>query len=132
MKREREKKITRLHLILFGLVVIIAIIVVLSIKIGGSNRIKKYKKLEEDLRTATIYYYAPKASELEKSRMEVVSLKTIVDNGYLQDEMTSKCEGYTIISNYRNLDGEYEIGYEPFIKCGNSYISVNYDEQYLK
>jgi hypothetical protein len=64
--------------------------------------------------------------------MEVVSLKTIVDNGYLQDEMTSKCEGYTIISNYRNLDGEYEIGYEPFIKCGNSYISVNYDEQYLK
>ena len=131
MKREREKKITRLHLILFALVVTTIIIVVTTVMTSGNKKIERYKKLEKDLNTATIYYYGSKEEELEKGRMKVIKMQTIIDNGYLQDEITSKCKGYTIVSNYR-IAGEYEISYESYIKCGNTYVTPDFEEEYLK
>jgi hypothetical protein len=131
MKREREKKITRLHLILFGLVITIAVIVIVSVKLGGSKKIERYKKLEKDLNIATMYYYGSKEDEIEKGKMKIITMKTIVANGYLQDEITSKCDGYTIISNYR-IAGEYEISYDSYIKCGDSYKTPDFEEEYLK
>ena len=158
MKREREKKITRLHLILFALVVTTIIIVVTTVMTSGNKKIERYKKLEKDLNTATIYYYGSKMAqvmnevqedkikedemafeqgrkvqeeELEKGRMKVIKMQTIIDNGYLQDEITSKCKGYTIVSNYR-IAGEYEISYESYIKCGNAYVTPDFEEEYLK
>ena len=132
MKREREKKITRLHLILLGLVITIGIIVFVVVKSNGSRKIEKYKKLEKDLNTATLYYYGEKANKLGKGQMDVVTMKTLIKNGYLQDEITSKCNGYTIIRSYRNLEGEYELGYYSYIKCGNSYETANYDSVYTE
>ena len=131
MKREREKHITRLHIILFSLVVVITLVVILIVKVNGSKKIEKYKKLEKDLNTATIYYYGDRAKSLEKGRIEVITMKTIIDNGYLQDSLTSKCTGYTIISNYKRQD-EYVIGYDSYIKCDNDYQTVNYSDDYLK
>lgn len=131
MKREREKKITRLHLILFALVVTTIIVVVTTVMTSGNKKIERYKKLEKDLNTATIYYYGSKEEELEKGRMKVIKMQTIIDNGYLQDEITSKCKGYTIVSNYR-IAGEYEISYESYIKCGNTYVTPDFEEEYLK
>ena len=131
MKREREKKITRLHLILFALVVTTIIVVVTTVMTSGNKKIERYKKLEKDLNTATIYYYGSKEKELEKGRMKVIKMQTIIDNGYLQDEITSKCKGYTIVSNYR-IAGEYEISYESYIKCGNAYVTPDFEEEYLK
>lgn len=131
MKREREKKITRLHLILFALVVTTIIVVVTTVMTNGNKKIERYKKLEKDLNTATIYYYGSKEEELEKGRMKVIKMQTIIDNGYLQDEITSKCKGYTIVSNYR-IAGEYEISYESYIKCGNTYVTPDFEEEYLK
>ena len=131
MKREREKKITRLHLILFALVVTTIIVVVTTVMTSGNKKIERYKKLEKDLNTATIYYYGSKEEELEKGRMKVIKMQTIIDNGYLQDEITSKCKGYTIVSNYR-IAGEYEISYESYIKCGNAYVTPDFEEEYLK
>ena len=55
-------------------------------------------------------------------------MKTLVSNGYLQDEITNECLGYTEITNYRDLDGKYNIEYESFIKCGDKYKTEGYEE----
>ena len=130
LKREREKHITRLHIILFLIVVITTIIVIATVKSNSSKKIERYKKLEKDLNTATIYFYGEKAKKIEKGRMEVVSMKTIIDNGYLQDSLTSSCIGYTIVSNYKAQD-QYVIGYDSYIKCGNDYQTDNYSDDYI-
>ena len=127
MKREREKHITRLHIILFLLVIISGITIFIFVKAGSSKKISRYQKLEKDFNTATKYYYGNKEKEVEKGRRKIITMKTIVDNGYLQDEITNKCVGYTIVSNYRNLDNEYNINYETYIKCGDAYQTVGYE-----
>ncbi len=127
MKREREKHITRLHIILFGLVIAIGIIVLISIKGSGNKKIERYKKLERDLKTATIYYYGNNGITVPEGEMKRITMKTIVENGYLQDDITNECEGYTLISNFRNVDGEFEIEFGSFIKCGDSYKSDGFE-----
>lgn len=131
MKREREKKITRLHIILFFLVVTITVTTIIIIKTSGSSQIKKYKALEKNLNLATVYYYGSKTSELRKGGTKIITMDTLVKNGYLQDEITSKCTGYTIVSNYRTIDGEYEIGYNSYIKCGDKYTTVGFSKENL-
>ena len=127
MKREREKHITRLHIILFGLVIAIGIIVLISIKGSGNKKIERYKKLERDLKTATIYYYGNNGITVPEGEMKKITMKTIVENGYLQDDITNECEGYTLISNFRNVDGEFEIEFGSYIKCGDSYKSDGFE-----
>lgn len=132
MKREREKKITRLHIILFLLVVIAIVIVVVAIKSDGNKKIAKYKKLESDLKTATLYYYKNSGKTVEKGTRKIIKMSTIVDDGYLQDEITNECVGYTIISNYRDVEGNYEIDYESFVKCGDSYQTEGYEADIIE
>lgn len=132
VKREREKHITRLHLILFGLILIIIVIVVVTVKVNKDKRIAKYEKLEKELYTASTYYYSEKSKEIEKGQIRIIPMSEIIKNGYLQDEATNKCNGYTIVGNYRNPDGSSRIVYESYIKCGNDYMTVDYNEEYLK
>ena len=57
MKREREKHITRLHIIIFCLVVIAGLTVYFVVKNNKSKEILEYKNLEQDLVKATQDYY---------------------------------------------------------------------------
>lgn len=127
IKREREKKITRLHIILFLLVIITAVVVFIVVKVNGGKKLDKYKKLEKDLKTATEYYFKEKESTVEKGRVKIITMKEVTDKGYLQDEITNECKGYTVVGNYRDLDGTYNIEYQSYIKCGNSYKTNGYD-----
>lgn len=131
MKREREKHITRLHLILFALVVTVAIIVIVAVRSGGSKKVAKYKKLEKDLKTATVYYFENKNKEVEKGRREIINMNTITSSGYLQDEITKECIGYTEITNYK-FDGKYRLEYDSYIKCGDKYTTAGYEEELEK
>ena len=130
--REREKHITRLHIILFALVVIIAFAVLITIYINKNIKIKRYKKLEKDLYTASVYYYSDKEDNIGKGELKVITMNTIIKHGYLQDELTAKCKGYTLVSNYKYPSGKYKIQYESFIKCGDSYKTGGFEEDYLK
>lgn len=131
IKREREKHITRLHLILFFIVVIGIAITFIVIKTNNAKRIKKYKTLEENLNIATVYYYGNKTSELEKGETKIIKMKTLIDNGYLQDEITNQCVGYTAISKYKDIDGRYQIGYNSYIKCGEFYKTIGFEQKNL-
>ena len=129
IKREREKKITRLQLILFFLVVITAIVVIVIVNNNGDKKVEKYKKLEKDLTTATIYYYGNKANKIEKGGFKIITMDEIVKKGYLQGDITKECKGYTAILNIKNLDGDYEINYYSYIKCGKTYMTENFNEE---
>lgn len=132
VKREREKHITRLHIILFVLVVTIAIVVIVAVKSSGSKKLARYKKLEQDFKTATVYYYGKKVEQIEQYGYRIITMETLIDNGYLQDEITKECVGYTLITNFKNDDGEFKIEYEPYIKCGDAYTTPDYEPNYLE
>lgn len=126
MKREREKHITRLHLILVGLVLTIGIITLIVVNVRKNNKIARYKELEKNLKIATKYYFKNNKLEVNKGERKIIKMKTIIENGYLQDELTNPCDGYTVISNYK-INGEYKLEYEAYIKCGNSYKTYGYE-----
>lgn len=126
MKREREKHITRLHLILVGLVLTIGIITLIVVNVRKNNKIARYKELEKNLKIATKYYFKNNKLEVNKGERKIIKMKTIIENGYLQDELTNSCDGYTVISNYK-INGEYKLEYEAYIKCGNSYKTYGYE-----
>lgn len=128
IKREREKKITRLHLILVGLVLTAAIVTAIVVSVNKTNTINKYKKLERDLKTATKYYFKNNNLEVDKGRIKIIKMETVIKNGYLQDDLTSGCKGYTMITNYK-VDGKYTLSYDSYIKCGKAYTTGGYDSE---
>ena len=53
-------------------------------------------------------------------------MKTMIKQNIIANELTNECDGYAIISNAKGLDGEYELDYTAYIKCGDKYVSDNY------
>ena len=127
-KKEREKHITRLHIILFALVVIGLTTTLIVINVKKNQKLARYQKLETDLQTATSYYLQNNNIVVDKGRRKIIKMDTVIKNGYLQDEMTKECTGYTIVLNSRaSLENDYEISYDPYIKCGKSYQTEGYE-----
>ena len=56
MKREREKHITRLHIILFFLFVITGVSIYIGVTVHMNKNVKKYQNLEKELVTASKLY----------------------------------------------------------------------------
>lgn len=127
VQREREKHITRLHLILISLVLIAGITTLIVLSVKKNNAIARYKKLEKDLTIATKYYVKNNKMEIKKGTEKIIKMKTIVDNGYLQDELTKECVGYTTVRNGKE-GSEYKITYDSYIKCGKTYQTSGYEQ----
>ncbi|MBR3117238.1 MAG: hypothetical protein IKF36_05120 [Bacilli bacterium] len=131
MKREREKHITRLHIILFFLVVIVLVIVLLSFKNRNSNSDDKYIEFESEIVRAT-QTYVNKLNKItitngKETKLDINLLKK---SALLQNDLADKCEGYVIINNQKNIDGEYETTYEAYISCTGGYMTPGYIEEY--
>lgn len=130
MKREREKHITRLHIILFFLVITIGLTTFFIVRHKINNSVDKYKKFEKDLVTASKIYYKLKEIEIDDGYEKRVNIKTINNEGLIQNELINKCKGYVIMSSERDIyTDEYEIEHRAYIKCGKNYTTVNYFEE---
>lgn len=126
MKREREKHITRLHIILFLLAVIIAIVVIVNIKNRNANSDEKYKVFEEEIVNATkTYVIKLKKITLENGKETKLNISILKNSDLLQNELADECEGYVLINSQKNYDGDYEIYYEPYISC-KGYMTSGY------
>ena len=128
MKREREKHITRLHIILFCLVVIAGLSVYFGIKISKNNQLTDYKNFEKELVTATKNYYKLNKIKIKEGFEIRIEMDTLIKQNFLSNDLSKECKGYTIIGNNKTLDGDYELEYTGYIKCGNKYMSDNYSE----
>lgn len=129
MKKERVKHITRLHIILFFLVIIIGLIIYIVVKIKLNNSDVKYKKFEKEIVTASEIYYSINDIELENGYEKRININKLNKTGLLQNDLLKKCKGYVVISSEKDIyTDEYEIIHRPYIKCGNKYTTINYSE----
>ncbi|MBO5530480.1 MAG: hypothetical protein J5970_03695 [Bacilli bacterium] len=130
MKREREKHITRLHIILFFLVVIIGLTTFFIVRGKINKRTDKYKTFEKDIVTASKIYYKLKNIKVKDGYEKRVNIKKIEKEGLIQNELIEDCKGYVIMSSERDMyTDEYEIEHRAYIKCGKNYTTVNYFEE---
>lgn len=129
MKREREKHITRLHLILAGLLVVAGLIVLIVFNVKNSNKEQVYKAFEKSVEEAAEDFYGTYEIDLENGQTETITIEDLEVEGFLNNEMTSKCNGYAKMSKVKNIDKEYEAIFEAFVKCGK-YKSNGYEEEY--
>jgi uncharacterized ion transporter superfamily protein YfcC len=130
MKREREKHITRLHIILFFLVVIIGLTTFFIVRGKINKRTDKYKKFEKDIVTASKIYYKLNDITVKDGYEKRINIKKIAKEGLIQNELIDECKGYVILSSERDMyTDEYEIEHRAYIKCGKNYTTVNYFEE---
>ena len=130
MKREREKHITRLHIILFFLAITIIIIVILAIKGCNSNSKEKYEELENEMVESSKTYIRINNVEIKDGTDTKISLKVLRQGSYIQNELSDECNGYVLVSRQKGYDGTYETEYTAYISCGNSYLSPGYSEDF--
>ena len=130
MKREREKKITRLHLILFGLVLIIGMTTFFAIRHQITADANKYIEYEEEIVEASKYYYEMHNLELEEGYTKRVNITKLFDEGILfNEDIIKKCKGYSLIQNEGSFEDEAEtITHEAFITCGKKYTTKGYEK----
>ena len=131
MKREREKKITRLHIILFFLVVITGSIIFFVIRSKVNVSDETYKEYEKEIKEASMNYYNIHNIDLEVGYSKRININKLYDDGFLMtEEIIKKCNGYASITNDGSFEGEDdEIYYEAYIKCGKKYKTKGYEEE---
>lgn len=132
MRREREKHITRLHIILFFLTIIVGVSLFFITKNFLTSN-KKYIEFEQVIKDAGKIYYKINDISVNEDEEEAVDINTLNNEGLLSDNtLIKKCKGYLMISNeYDYEKDKYRIYYKPYISCGKKYTSINYQEVVL-
>ena len=131
VKKVREKKITRLHLILACLVFIIVLIVFITIKVKISNKDKIYTEYEKELVNFAEIYYDINNINIKDGTVDRISIKKLKQANLLNtsSKLRDKCEGYVESTSEKNYNtSEYEITRKAYIKCGSKYKTVNYTQ----
>lgn len=129
MLREREKKITRLHIILFFLVIIITTVTIIIVRVNMSNSTKRYVEFEKELIKANKIYFKINKIKLKDGYEKKVYIATLDKQNLLQNDLKDKCKGYVIASSERNIyTEEYDVIHRAYIKCGNKYETNYYYE----
>ena len=131
-KKIREKKITRLQLILAALVVTAVLVVFIVIKVSIANKDVKYRNYEKILVSTAEVYYNVKDIDIRDGEKDIVKAKDLKSGGFLQTDskLVDKCDGYVESKSEKDYNtGEYNITRKAYIKCGNKYKTVNYIEQ---
>ena len=128
-KKVREKKITRLQLILAGIIFLAALITFIVIRVKIANKDVVYHEYEEELVNSANIYYELKDIEIIDGSTERVDAKTLIKENLvnIDSELVDKCKGYVeTVSEKDYSTGEYVVTRKAYIKCGNKYKTVNY------
>ena len=125
---EEKYFLTRGKAILFGFLLIVFFIVILSIKGCGRSTTNDFKAFENELKSAAENYFIIVNEELDNGREKRISLESLKKMNLVYNELKDKCDAYVIVSSEKNIStNEYEIYYRPYIKCSN-YVTVGYSE----
>ena len=125
--------ITRGMAILAALILIIVLGVVISINVGKSTNINKYKNFENELITGAQNYYVIKNLDIDEGEEKKISLKDLSNANLVYSDLKNKCSGYVIISNEEDFsEDKYNLVYNAYIKCGKKYMTANYSEYWLR
>ena len=123
--RKREKHITRLHIILFFLVLIIGVSIFIGIRSKHKEVNNNYKKYEERMVETAPIYIKLNDIDIEDGEQLIIELEDIKPYLY---EIPDECDGYVVaLSEENNETEEFEINYTAYLKCGK-YKTKNYSE----
>ena len=126
--KKREKHITRLHIILFFLVLIVFLSVFFGIRSKAKGNIEKYKTYENNMIKGARNYVKYKNISLEEGEETKISLSDLQKSNFVYD-IPSECKGYVLVIYEENIESEtLEMEYSAYLKCGKKYTSVNYSE----
>ncbi|MBR2712415.1 MAG: hypothetical protein IKE73_01765 [Bacilli bacterium] len=126
--KKREKHITRLHIILFFLVLIIFLSVFFGIRSKAKGKTEKYKAYESNMIKGARNYVKYKNISLEEGEETKISLSDLQKSNFVYD-IPSECKGYVLVIYEENIESEtLEMEYSAYLKCGKKYTSVNYSE----
>lgn len=129
-KKVREKKITRLHLILASLLLITLLTVFIVIKVKINNKEVPYREYEKLLVNAADLYYEINDIKIKDGATERIEDKKLISANLVNPDdptIMKKCTGYVeSVSSKDYNEDEYVIVRKAYIKCGNKYKSVNY------
>jgi hypothetical protein len=129
VKKVREKKITRLHLILVGLLIITALVVGIVIKIKIDTKDNIYFEYEKELVNSANIYYDLKEYDIKDGSTERIDAQKLIDANLvnIDSKLTTKCKGYVeSVSEKDYNEGGYKVTRKAYIKCGNKYKTLNY------
>ena len=128
-KKVREKKITRLQLILAGIVILTVLVVFIVINVKISNKNKAYQEYEKELVNAANLYYRKMDYKIKDGTSERISVKKLISTNFLNTDskLVDKCDGYVESTSEKDYDsGKYIVTRKAYIKCGSKYKTVNY------
>ena len=129
-KKPRVKKITRLHLILAGIIFVAALTVIIVIRVKIITKEVPYKEYEKILVNAANLYYNTEDIEIKDGTTERIDAKKLKSKGYVEtdNKVANKCVGYVeSVSQKEDVrTNEYVVTRKAYIKCGNKYKTVNY------
>ena len=94
VKKVREKKITRLHLILVGLLIITALVVGIVIKIKIDTKDNIYFEYEKELVNSANIYYDLKEYDIKDGSTERIDAQKLIDANLvnIDSKLTTKCK----------------------------------------
>lgn len=119
------KQITRGQVLLVLLIILIISGTYFGIHLAANNSVDEYKNFENDLVLAAQSYIELEEITIMEDSEEVVYLRDIKQS--ISNDLKEKCTGYVYVSNQENIETEeYELIYEPYIKCGNKYTTPGY------
>ena len=125
---EEKYFLTRGKAILFGFILIVAIVVFIFIKADiGST--KKYKDFETELVNAATNYVDIENISINIGEEKRLLMRDILSVYTTDNKLKDKCSGYVMMVSEKNITTDkYETIFRPYIKCGSRYITSNYSE----
>lgn len=129
IKKVREKKITRFHLILTGFILLVALVVGIVIKVKIDTKDNKYHAYEKELVNSANIYYDIKQIKIKDGTTDRIDAQKLIDANLvnIDSNLLTKCTGYVeSVSEKDYNEGGYKITRRAYIKCGNKYKSLNY------
>jgi prepilin-type N-terminal cleavage/methylation domain-containing protein len=114
---------------LLAVIAILGIILVIAIPNVKDAITTSYEKIYEynleRLQSAAKDYFVYKGIRLADTEKNIINIKQMVDENYLKEikdpDTKETCEGFVIVSRSNK-----NYVYEPYLKCGDNYISDNY------
>ncbi|HHT38181.1 MAG TPA: DUF5011 domain-containing protein, partial [Mollicutes bacterium] len=119
---------------LLAIIFIIGIVLVITVPSVSNIIVNSYKRSYElnlsSLKKAAKDYVVKKSVRIKDGEQKIVTINRLVQENFIKEvrdpQSKELCEGYLVITkNGKNYT------YEPFLKCGESFLSENYDDTNL-
>ena len=119
---------------LLAVIIIIGVVLVITIpsvtKLVSSNYQNAYQLNLDSLEKAAEDYIVQNSIRVTEGEHKIITINKLIEEKFIKEVVDPQskglCEGYVVVSRSGKNNA-----YEPFLKCGDTYLSDNYDSTNL-